>query len=69
MVIACIRKFRADYQKSHFFGPPIFEVFHDFPIVVSKKYFFFLEIFFVWYEELRQKKNLRFLKKSEKSQI
>ena len=69
MVIAYIRKFRADYQKSRFFGPPIFEVFHDFSIVVSINYFFFLKIFFAGYEELRQKKNLRFLKKSEKSQI
>jgi hypothetical protein len=41
MVIACIRKFRAEYQKNDFFGPPIFEVFHDFSIVVSINYFFF----------------------------
>ena len=60
MVIAYIRKKRAAYQKSGFFETLIFEIFLDFPIVVSIKYFFFLKYFLPGTKNFNKKKNFRF---------
>ncbi len=66
MVIANICNFRADDQKIDFFERSIFEIFLDFPIVVSKKYFFFFKFFFPGTKNFNKKKFFDFSKNPKK---